>query len=400
VRIAFVSTMQLAPWGGSEALWCAAAEAALADRHCVHLSLSYWPKLAPQVEQLVSCGAELSLRPRQTPGLLRRGLLRCVPAAYTRDAAGDFQPLRRFRPDVVCLSQGWTYEILEYPRLLGFLAEGHVPYLVVNQLADDRLLPETEADRERAARLFGGAREVCFVSRHNLRTTERQLARRLPNATVLYNPVNLDPHTAIPWPSQPVPILASVARLLVRAKGQDVLLESAREALGESEPWELHFFGEGEDRPYLERLARHFGLEDRVRFRGHLPRVEEIWRQSHLLVLPSRGEGAPLALVEAMLAGRPAVVSDAGGNAEWIGEGRSGFIAPAATPAAFAAALQRAWQVRHRWPEMGTAAREEALAKSDPSPGRTLLEQLVAAAEGMPPVTPACRMVAKVRSSA
>ena len=40
--------------------------------------------------------------------------------------------------------------------------------------------------------------------------------------------------------------------------------------------------------------------------------------RNHLLVLPSRAEGTPIALVEAMICARPAVVTDVGGNVEWL----------------------------------------------------------------------------------
>ena len=68
---------------------------------------------------------------------------------------------------------------------------------------------------------------------------------------------------------------------------------------------------------------------------------EDIWAKEQILVLPSRQEGLPIALVEAMMAGRPAVVTDVGGNREVIDEGITGFIAEAPTVCAVSAALER-----------------------------------------------------------
>ena len=62
-----------------------------------------------------------------------------------------------------------------------------------------------------------------------------------------------------------------------------------------------------------------------VHFRGHVNDIRAIWEQNHLLVLPSRYEGLPLALVEAMWCGRPAVVTDVGGNAELCVGKRNGI---------------------------------------------------------------------------
>src|SRR5207245_589821 len=97
---------------------------------------------------------------------------------------------------------------------------------------------------------------------------------------------------------------------------------------------------------------------------------------------PSYAEGTPLALVEAMLCARPAVVTDVGGNAEWVEEGATGFLAAAPTARSIGDALERAWGARERWPALGHAARTAALARHDPAPGRTVLALLERAVDG------------------
>jgi glycosyltransferase involved in cell wall biosynthesis len=95
--------------------------------------------------------------------------------------------------------------------------------------------------------------------------------------------------------------------------------------------------------------------------------------------MPSRSEGTPLALVEAMICGRPSVVTDVGGNLEWVEEPRNGFIAEAPTVRSFGKALERAWMARDRWPSLGAAAREDALRRLEESRGE-LLDLITAAA--------------------
>jgi glycosyltransferase involved in cell wall biosynthesis len=92
---------------------------------------------------------------------------------------------------------------------------------------------------------------------------------------------------------------------------------------------------------------------------GYEPNIESIWAAHHALILPSRGEGLPLALVEAMWCGRPAIVTDSGGNAEIVEEGVTGFVADWPNTKAINDALERAWQRRGAWCEMGMAAAEE-----------------------------------------
>jgi glycosyltransferase involved in cell wall biosynthesis len=79
-------------------------------------------------------------------------------------------------------------------------------------------------------------------------------------------------------------------------------------------------------------------------------------------VLPSRYEGLPLALVEAMLCGRPAIAANAGGIAEILVDNETGFLAAEASPASFDEALERAWARRAEWPSIGAQAAAHARA--------------------------------------
>ena len=128
-------------------------------------------------------------------------------------------------------------------------------------------------------------------------------------------------------------------------------------------------------------LAQHYAIANRVEFCGHVNDIRSIWQLNHLPALPSRGEGTPLALVEAMLCGRPAVVTDVGGNAEWIDDGQTGFVAEAATTRSFGRALERAWLVNAEWQKMGNKGREKAMARFDKSAGKSLLDVLLDACD-------------------
>lgn len=57
-----------------------------------------------------------------------------------------------------------------------------------------------------------------------------------------------------------------------------------------------------------------------VAFLGHVENVEDVWAKHNALLLPSRFEGMPLVVVEAMLCGRPCIATDVGGNSELIQE--------------------------------------------------------------------------------
>jgi glycosyltransferase involved in cell wall biosynthesis len=93
-------------------------------------------------------------------------------------------------------------------------------------------------------------------------------------------------------------------------------------------------------------------------------------------VLPSCSEGTPLALIEAQIAGRPAVVTDVGDSARWVIEGETGFVADAATAASFGRALARAWDRRADWRAIGERAHTAAAKRIDRNPGLTLLNHI------------------------
>src|SRR5205807_6853109 len=94
-----------------------------------------------------------------------------------------------------------------------------------------------------------------------------------------------------------------------------------------------------------------------VDFPGFVSDVESIWKAHHALVLPSRTEGLPLALVEAMMCGRFGIVTNEGGTSEVVEEGRTGFIANSAKVDEFDHAMERAWAVREQWESIGRTAR-------------------------------------------
>jgi glycosyltransferase involved in cell wall biosynthesis len=174
--------------------------------------------------------------------------------------------------------------------------------------------------------------------------------------------------------------MACVGRLLVSNKGQHLLLAALAEDPWRYRPYRLSFYGEGPDRNYLEELVEFYGLGEKVHFAGHSKDVGGIWRKSHLAVQPSFVEGAPQSLLEAMLCRRPCVATAVSGIPEWVEEGRTGFLAEALTVHHLRFALERAWENRHRWAEMGEAARTACLAKRDPDPAGRLLELLCEAA--------------------
>jgi glycosyltransferase involved in cell wall biosynthesis len=197
---------------------------------------------------------------------------------------------------------------------------------------------------------------------------------------VVPNPFNVPHAGELPWPAAGAEVrLACVARLEVLDKGQDVLLRVLALPKWRARPLHLSFFGSGGDEPALREMAVLLGLRERVTWAGQVPDMTAVWASHHALVLASRFEGLPLALVEAMLCGRPAVATDAGGTAELLVDNETGFLAAAPTVAAFDEALERAWARRAEWPVLGRAGAARARAQVPPDTGVLFSDMLLQA---------------------
>lgn len=256
------------------------------------------------------------------------------------------------RPDLVVVSQGDNHDGLHFGHLCRKL---RIPYALISQKATEHFWPPDKSRRFRRG-VFEGAACCFFVSEHNRRLTEDQIGARLTNAAVVRNPY-LAPYDApLPWPERGDETLrlACVARLNLLDKGQDILLRVLAREKWKGRSLRVSFYGRGLNAESLSDLAARLGLRN-VSFEGQTEDVPGIWREHHALVLASRAEGLPLALVEAMMCGRPVVVTKVGGNAEVVEDGVTGFLA-APDEDSFDAALEEAWARRGELRLMGERA--------------------------------------------
>jgi glycosyltransferase involved in cell wall biosynthesis len=364
----FVSTMAGSPWGGSEELWSQAALRLATMGHVVTASVCYWPERIEALERLRKAGCRTF---RRRPSRLADALLkRLIKNPETWKAR---RWLQEADPNLVVLSCGDFAPDLSWCdacRQLG------IPYATIAQSATEYWWP-SDAVACRVREAYGRAHRSYFVSSENVRLVERMLGCRLLNARVVRNPFNVDYAVQCPFPEENgCWCLACVARLEPAAKGQDLLLEVLQQDKWRERSVKVSLFGNGHSAESVRHLASLYGLKD-VAFCGHAENVEEIWRKHHLLVLPSRFEGLPLALVEAMLCARPAVVTNVAGNTEVIEDGETGFVAAAPTAGHLDEAMERAWRHRGDWRSMGVEAARRIRRLVPPDPAREFVEELL-----------------------
>lgn len=162
----------------------------------------------------------------------------------------------------------------------------------------------------------------------------------------------------------PVKVL-SVARL-VEAKGIESAIRAVASLIQQGRNIEYRVVGDGELERPLSSLVSELGVGDRIQLVGAQPhqRVRELYRESHLFVLPSvrsaRGDEETQGVVvqEAQASGMPVIVSDVGGIREGIAENRSGVVFPAGDAEALARAIDRLMSEPARWPTMGRVGRD------------------------------------------
>jgi glycosyltransferase involved in cell wall biosynthesis len=366
-RIAFISTMVTDQWGGSEELWSRAALKLAAEGFAVSASVQEWSPPHRRVSQLTDSGVEVWQRPSRysTPAKLwhraaRSGVFPIVM---------EFEKLfAKAQPDLVVFSDGGPFPFAE---ALELCVTRQLPFVTIGQSNSDKMwIDDQRAGRFRRA--LSVARRCYFVSQANLRLAERQLGSKLHNAEVVWNPFNVSFDAEPAWPALREGEelrLACVGRLHPPSKGQDILLEALSRPNWRDRRWRLTLYGEGPMRDIIARLAEQAGLSDRVFFAGHVA-PEIIWTTDHVLAMPSRYEGLPLAMVEAMLCGRPVVATDVAGHAEILENEVTGFLAEAPTAAMMARALETLWSKRAHLEAMGQAGAKRIrnlLTTADPS---------------------------------
>jgi glycosyltransferase involved in cell wall biosynthesis len=279
------------------------------------------------------------------------------------------------KADLYVISQGDNFDGMHWAEQCRLRGKR---YVLLSQLVREwGWIEDHRFARARAA--YQHAAKAFFVSKHSLRLTQTQLAMDIPNGEVVRNPFRVSYDSPLRWPAEDETFrLACVGRLDVASKGQDILLRIFASERWKARPVRVSFFGRGPHMRSLRNLRDYLGAEN-VEF-GGFAAPSDIWRTHHAALLPSRQEGLPLALVEAMLCGRFGIASDVGGNREVIQDGVTGYIARGWQMSLFESALERAWQERAQWKSIGAAAGESIRRLIPPTPEKDFADRLVAIA--------------------
>jgi glycosyltransferase involved in cell wall biosynthesis len=370
MNISLISNVAGCSWAGSEELWLATAIAALQSGHHVTACLHGDLHSAEPLKAFKKAGGDLINWSRLPIARFEKARQALFP---------QFIAQRLGNPDVLVISLGALQAINYVPGLVEYLLKTSTPFVIICQFNSDALAISPR-ERHVTRMVLERSHSVIFVSEQNRSLARRQYALELSSSQVILNPIRIKLDSPLPWRvADKQVVFGCVARFETLWKGQDLLLEILATDLWKSRNWKLKFFGDGPDLEHVKNYAQMLRMDDQVTFEGYLRDVQQIWAETDIMVLPSRGEGTPLAVLEAMMCGRPVVTTDVGGNLEVLKEGVAGWIADAATPRSFAQAMERAWINRDKWKKMGLSAHEKALQLSGTKPDKVLLDILTGA---------------------
>jgi glycosyltransferase involved in cell wall biosynthesis len=374
MKVAVIPTIRDFPWGAPGHCMGVLVEALMEAGHQVLLFVAPIDWENSEVERLRTAGAQTVLLPDAATSYSRLKRLRQFTDRLLSPRPTLEEVLTRFGPDHLFLNQAATWCGVQPPFFDALQAyPGRYSLICHSNFPRPPLPPEALA---RARRLVAGAARVFFNSQWCRELAELQLTAPIPTGRVFQVPVRFRFEQPLPWPKSQIPRLAMVSRLDVFTKGMDVTLQAVAQLRQEGVPLQLGIYGAGHDEGYLRELARFLNVDEAVVFKGHMDRIEDVWREEEMLLLPSRFEGLCVAMVEALGFGRPVLRTPYGGAAEWMEDGVNGYLCPAAEVSLLTATLRRALAERGRWPEMGRCGHAKVKAGLHSDPAKVFLEAL------------------------
>ena len=293
--------------------------------------------------------AVLSLRDACLPDARVR--LEAAGASYLGIGLSARAPLalRRLRSSLAQLAPDVLHTHLEFSDTVGVLAAlslGRTRPRVVSHVHNDPAHQYRLAHRL-AGRLLAGRTDAHIVASPSLAEAVRSAFANRPRRLEVI-PYGIHPRGFDrPRDEQGAALRQGAKRVvgtigrLARQKATHRLLRATPRLLEAEPSTRVLIVGDGPLRRQLEAESRALGVAEAVDFLGYQSDLSTVYAALDVFVLPSRYEGVPLALLEAMALGVPCVASRVAGIREVVEDGATGLLVDSADPAALAAAILR-----------------------------------------------------------
>lgn len=371
-NILLFSTLQPYPfWAGSENFWFDfVSEKMVRERFRFHLRLAESPITRKKAAELAASGADTSFYKHFNVNFARRNIYRAADMIRRkpRRTLPWYDEISSRKWDLVWFNVDGLGSLTELEYATTFCRNKGIGYWIVLQHGYEDFFLTSERDIESAKRVATGAKKFIFIAHRNRVSLERAIGQTLTNAFHSVNaisPEKLDLAAAV---SRDRPVRTAgkarffnLGRFSPKDKGQYLLLEVFSDSRWRHRDWELSFIGiDGFGKEYLGKLLSYYGIEDsRIEIVPHTSDVFAEIGSRDVLLMPSLAEGTPFAMIESMACARPAVGTTIGGIPELITDSKNGWLSRTTDIMDISDAVERMWLDRHRWPEMGDAARRQ-----------------------------------------
>jgi glycosyltransferase involved in cell wall biosynthesis len=248
--------------------------------------------------------------------------------------------LKKLKPDIIVSTMAhMNYGVLLlkpfFPKTRFIVREAITPSYFLQRKFPENIMIRT------AYRLLYPFADVVISPAQQIIDEFKALGLPAGNLTLLCNPVDVEKIRGSGNPVRLPGIRYVCAGRLDPQKGFDRLIENLPR-LSTEKDWHVTIFGEGEQRPELEKMIKGKGLADRVELVGY---VANPWPQisgADAFLMPSRFEGLPNAVLEALACGTPAIVTrESGGIAEIAAQAAPGGVTMVENMDEFLAAMAK-----------------------------------------------------------
>ncbi|MFE7073040.1 glycosyltransferase [Streptomyces sp. NPDC057620] len=239
---------------------------------------------------------------------------RAREASMREEAAKLTALFRAARPGaVVIVTQVWAME---------WVAQADTRGLTVIGMSHESYAYSKASSRfQRVRRHYRDVDRMLALTRED---ADLWIGQGMNNASYMPNPLPFMPEVPSARTGN---VVVSIGRLHDQ-KGIDMLLDTWAEVAPRHPDWRLRIYGSGEDEEILKKQCTALGLDGCVDWMGRTSDVPEALRGGSVFALSSRGEGFPLALMEAMAMGVPCAAFDcAPGVREIVHDGVDGLLA-------------------------------------------------------------------------
>ncbi len=265
-----------------------------------------------------------------------------------------YHAVKDFAPVFIYSSQG---ALREAEIFMNWCAGENIPFTNMVPLFGQNQIDDLEKDQIKQ-RLCGSLKNSSFIFSDNLsagRFLKEMMGKSMPGFAALPNCLDVPYSQPETWPSDTGEYrLMYMGRIVQYHKGLDLLLEVMSRKKWQKRPLHIYLYGKGDYESVLQKRSQNNHAN--LHLMGFTSNHFDVIRNMHGAIFASRMEGTPITLVCFMLCHRMVVGTPVGGLPDLIVDGQTGFLADEVSADALDAALERAWEMRDQWKELGLNA--------------------------------------------